>query len=570
MKQRFPRAPAHEFGKADAGETALLLEEKEDIEGDDGALEAGGEIDVFAFERIGYLCQYLTVGLLQGSISGMGYGLYICYLNVPSYVNASQSSLIEMAWSLKVLFALVSDSCPIFGLRRKPYMAIGWSIAAMGLLVVAAVPLPDPYYCKDASGRYDTHRVCNPEAAGSGALYAGLLATATCGYMLADVSADALTVQYARREPLKRRGSTQTLAYLGREVGSIASSLLVGFGMNGPDYNGSFAWGLSFNFICGLLGCVVLVQIPISIMLIEEPRPQTGAGQGTATLSMACSRMGTMLQSGATFEYVLYLFLGNCLGGISTTASSEITRQWAKVENLQYNLFKMGSGLLFILGLWATRTFFLNSSWRMMILLTSIIMSIIDAPFTFLTIFDVVRNQYFFLDEILLVAVPKAASFVVGVFVIVELAEEGSEGLAYGLLTTLGNLGNPVSTVLSNLIFGHFFHPSLSNAQNYIDDTPSFRWTVASSYLVSYIFSFGALLLLPLLPNQKDDAQERKRTRPRSKWFAVITVALAIFAFLYSLTVNVLTIFPSTACLEIAGGEGCDPIMTPIKPPAGQ
>ena len=176
----------------------------------------------------------------------------------------------------------------------------------------------------------------------------------------------------------------------------------------------------------------------------------------------------------------------------------------------------------------------------------------------------------FFLDEILLVAVPKAASFVVGVFVIVELAEEGSEGLAYGLLTTLGNLGNPVSTVLSNLIFGHFFHPSLSNAQNYIDDTPSFRWTVASSYLVSYIFSFGALLLLPLLPNQKDDAQERKRTRPRSKWFAVITVALAIFAFLYSLTVNVLTIFPSTACLEIAGGEGCDPIMTPIKPPAGQ
>ena len=65
--------------------------------------------------------------------------------------------------------------------------------------------------------------------------------------VVADVAADGLTVQYARREPLATRGTTQTTAYLVRTIGQIAAYLLVGFGMNGPEYNGSFSVGLSFG-----------------------------------------------------------------------------------------------------------------------------------------------------------------------------------------------------------------------------------------------------------------------------------------------------------------------------------
>lgn len=319
MKQRnLPRGISGRAfeGGSDDEKTPLMAETKDDKEeelgggsdegaGGDGALEPGGEVDVFAFHRCGYLAQYFVVGLMNASISSMGYGLYICYLNVPAYVNASQSSLIQMAWSLKVLFALISDACPIGGYRRKPYMALGWTIAAVMLSAVALTPLPDPYYCKDASGNYDTHRVCNKEAAHSGTLYAALLSIATCGMMFADVCADALTVQYARREPLKRRGSTQTLAYLTRECGSVVASLLVGFGMNGKEYNGSFERGLSFNFICGLLACAVMAQIPISLYLIDEP-PLKLDGKPPVTIASACGKMGTMLESGATFDYIMY------------------------------------------------------------------------------------------------------------------------------------------------------------------------------------------------------------------------------------------------------------------------
>ena len=124
----------------------LLPEEKKEDTLGDGALEAGGEIDVLNISRMGYLCQYFAVGLLATAIRSMAYGLYICYLNVPSYVSSSQQAIIDMAWSFKILFALISDSFPIFGCRRKPYMAFGWVLASICLGVIAAsMPLPPAY-----------------------------------------------------------------------------------------------------------------------------------------------------------------------------------------------------------------------------------------------------------------------------------------------------------------------------------------------------------------------------------------------------------------------------------------
>ena len=52
----------------------------------------------------------------------------------------------------------------------------------------------------------------------------------------------------------------------------------------------------------------------------------------------------------------------------------------------------------------------------------------VDMPFTFCTIFDVVRNQYFFLEDGLITSIPQAMNFVVSTYVMVELTEPGTEG----------------------------------------------------------------------------------------------------------------------------------------------
>lgn len=81
---------------------------------------------------------------------------------------------------------------------------------------------------------------------------------------------------------------------------------------------------------------------------------------------------------------------------------------------------------------------------------------------------------------------------------------------------------------------------------------------VALSYLLTYGFAVGSLLLLPLLPAQKADTQARKRSRPRGGVFAAINLSFIGLAVAYSLTTALLTVIPSTSCLEFVGGEGCD------------
>merc|ERR1711972_476325 len=85
--------------------------------------------------------------------------------------------------------------------------------------------------------------------------------------------------------------------------------------------------------------------------------------------------------------------------------------------------------------------------------------------------------------------IPYAANFVVGTYVIVEISDDGNEGLVYGWLTTVHNLGNPFARAIANQIFQRF-KPDISNAFHYIEDTHPFRSTVAWSYALSYAFTF--------------------------------------------------------------------------------
>merc|ERR1712217_483871 len=227
------------------------------------------------------------------------------------------------------------------------------------------------------------------------------------------------------------------------------------------------------------------------------------------------------------------------------------------VEVLQQQIFTLVGQFIFAFGLWQVKKRFLNYSWRKMLFITTVMLNVLDSVMVYLTIFDVVRNQYFYLGETVLDDIPTAANFVVSTFIIVEMADVGNEGMVYGLLTTIHNLGQPFSRAVGNQIFG-LFTPDLSDSANYIADTPAFRQTVAWSFGASYAFSVVAMLFLLLLPDQKPEAQQRKKEWPRSKWYGYLTVAMVSVAFAYSITVNFMTMSSETACLKLVGGQGCD------------
>jgi hypothetical protein len=268
---------------ASEDDSHLSLERTSGIDDDDEPLASGGVVNILTFHQSGYLAQYFAVGLIYGGLPATVYGFFIGYLNVPAYVYSTAGVIMTLPWSFKFLFGLLNDCVPIGGYRRKPYMCLGWAFCSAMLLLLAQKELPPPYWCRDESGVYVTTvtapdgskrpaEPCNASAALKGGGFALLMMLAALGYVVADVAADGLTVQYARREPRHQRGRTQTTAYMTRTMGQVTAILLIGFGMNSKEYNGTFERGLSFNAICAILAVPAGLMVPISWLLIQEQR----------------------------------------------------------------------------------------------------------------------------------------------------------------------------------------------------------------------------------------------------------------------------------------------------------
>mmetsp|Transcript_30623 Transcript_30623/g.88775 ORF Transcript_30623/g.88775 Transcript_30623/m.88775 type:complete len:611 (-) Transcript_30623:580-2412(-) len=532
-----------------------------------GAGSASGNLPVRTTRAfIGFCAQYFAVGIIYGGIPATVYGVFLGYLNVPSYVYATVAVISMLPWSFKFLFGLINDTMPIMGLHRKPYMMFGWGFCAVALLVLSHIPLPPPYWCVDgATGEYITMvrlkdgstkaaEPCNPQAAEEGGVYTFLLMAAAMGYVIADVAADGLTTEYAKAEPIERRGNTQTTAYITRTVGQCCSTVFIAIFMNDKRYNGSFNWGLSFEQVCFCLAIPAALMVPISGCLVVELPRQCEQRMSIRQYTHMCWEM---LKSKAFFYVVLYMFLTSAIGGISTTAGVQVKMRWAGVEAFEDKVFTLFGNFLFVFGLYLVKTRFLGASWHMMLIVTMVFLQVVDSIFTTITIFDVFRSPFFYLGEAVLTEIPMAANFVIGTFVIVEMADDGNEGLVYGLLTTAANLGGPISRAIGNQVYA-LFTPSLSDADNFIEDTPAFRRTVFYSFLLSYGFGCVSLATLYFLPRQKAEAQQWKKTWSRHPAYAWITVVMLASALVYSLAVNLMSMFPETMCLKFAGGDGCD------------
>jgi len=480
----------------------------------------------------GLYMQYYSVGLVCGALPSTLYGYFMGYLDVQSHVYVTAVQVVSLPWSFKFIYGIANDCLPIAGSHRRAYMVIGWTICTLALMALAQAEEP-----------HQGQR----SAAGTIAVK---MAMAAVGYIMADVAADALVVQYAKMEHADVRGTLQANVYLARTCGSIAAALLIGFCMNGHQYSGTFDWTLTFRQVCALLALQSAVMVPISWVYITEPKSTS-----RTTPRMYLRMCYTALQSRAMFYVATYSIAHGAIGGISTTAAPNVTKVWAGVHTLQAQLFSVLALVIFATGLVLVKRYLLQANWRHVIAGTTVLLTLVDAVFVYCTIYDVVRDQYFYLGESAVVMVPAAAKFLVTSFVVVELAEDGQEGMVYGLLTTLHNLGGPIARGLSNTLYGVAFD-GLSDAANYEKDTSSFRNTVAYSYAVAYGCGLLALLLLYYLPSQKTQAHAWKEL-PHKTWYARTTVGVLGIAWVYALAASALTMHPSTSCLKVAGGSGC-------------
>ncbi|OQR89098.1 transmembrane protein [Thraustotheca clavata] len=527
------------------------------------ALREGGALDLHSREAIGILGQYAAVGMVYGCLPALVYPVYVKYLNYDGYQSASYTVLVTLCWSFKVFLGMLTDCFPIGGYKRRPYMVIGWVICIISLCLMAFKPFPDSYIGKGLAGTSphditkirggnfsaltpDQVAMVNKNAPETGVYWILLSTLASFGYMMSDVAADAMVVQYAQREPIYIRGRIQSAIYSVRYACSMIPLLVIGVCMNGQQYDGSFNWSISPNIIFAMLIFPCIFAIWCTLFLVVEERDVKPYfwSYMQSLWSLMCRRV--------TWQICAFRFFSNFFYNFDSTVTLIIPSLWANVQPLTKSIFSVLNAMITSFAIYVCGRYGLNWNWRSTIAITTLCVMLIDSSVIMMTIWGVVRNQYFFTTSLLPDSLPAGIRFIISGYCAVEIADIGNEGMVFGLVTTIVNLATPFSTVCYKFIDSYF---TLSS-QDLAADTNSVRWSVTYSYFVAYAFKLISLSFLVLLPPQKAAVQKLKRTGGSSRKAAIILTAGFIIALLFSIITNIMALYPQTSCYRIAGGNG--------------
>jgi MFS family permease len=520
------------------------------------ALRAGEVPNIWSREYIGLLAQYAAIGIVYGGLPRTVYPFMNNYLHMDGYQTLSARVLLTIPWSCKLFMGIISDCFPMWRFRRRPYMVLGWLFCSSMLLVMVFMDQGKPFYLDSTFRGLDLSKMSSSELKGkinwnapkTGASYIVLMMMASVGYMIADVSSDGLMVELAQREPEKTRGNIQSTVYMVRSLAMILAALLVGFGLNGVDYGGSFSWSMHISELMIIMVVSSVLAIPFAIFFIHE---QAVSSQPSFQRYMIS--LWDLLQNRAMLQVMSYRFFSGVFDGFTITAGDPIQRYWAKVKPLNESIFSVIGLSVFTIALWFTKRHGLMWDWRRVIIVTVVVVILIDSIVSFLTIWDIVRNQWFWLGTPILEELPSAMNFLISAFVVVEMADLGNEAAVYGLLTTISNLSSPFASCLSKNVNGLFD----VDVESIIRDDYTVRLHVTYTYIIAYVMKILSLGWLVLLPRQKAEVQQLKKNGGKSRVGGIICIIIASFALLWSIVTNLLSIFSSTACLKIAGGNGC-------------
>ncbi|KUF77725.1 hypothetical protein AM587_10003359 [Phytophthora nicotianae] len=331
---------------------------------EDGALREGGMPGLTSKENAGLLFQYAVVGLVYGLLPETIYPFMQNYLNCSGAQVTAASQLVVLPWSFKVFYGILSDCRPICGYRRRPYMLIGWGLCFLMLLIMCIMPIGKPYFTVPSDRDVDVadytpeiEARINHSAPDEGAKYVIIMFFAAVGYVLSDVCADSITCELAQREPIDKRGKTQSCIYTVRTAMVIFGEILVGFFFNGEEYGGTFDFSLSFPQLVIIVTVLTLPVFPMTWFFIHEEKSTAANFRAYITdfWNLLCSR--------AMYQIIVYLFFSGIFANITYTGSTPVASHMVGVTPVNSTLSDILSNLLFADGIMITSKWGLHSVW---------------------------------------------------------------------------------------------------------------------------------------------------------------------------------------------------------------
>jgi MFS family permease len=151
-----------------------------------------------------FLLSYANLGLLILVILEMK-DFCKSYLGVQPDQLQTISAILMLPWSFKFLYAMISDSVPILGYRRKYYLIFNGFMSFFSCAMI----FPDYFH--------------------SVYLVVGLLTVCQMAAASTDIIVDAIMVKEARKDPERGSEDLQTISFMTMGVAGIAGSVIGAF-----------------------------------------------------------------------------------------------------------------------------------------------------------------------------------------------------------------------------------------------------------------------------------------------------------------------------------------------------
>ena len=487
-------------------------------------------------ENLAVPCCYLLVGLLQGLSSPL-INVLPLDLGATEAQQTTLSSIRSLPASFKLVFGFVSDTVPIAGYRRKPYMLIGWLVASLSMLgLLLLTDLNDIHprnsgcwtnsnadtadnSLDDTTTNSNTNSTIPVNAPSIPFLSMAILLFGT-GFWVADVMGDSIVAEKAKLEPPHARGSVQSSCYAYRFFGIMIAAPLSTYMYStvGPFY------------VVLLLSLLPMSILPLIYLLHEQheaPRAST-TDQCREIWNTVCSR--------AVWQPMGVVYLYNVMQ-VGNSAWREFLVTVLHFTSCQLNLILITAYILLYLGIMSYKYWFISWSWRKVYVVTTVLNGIFSALQVLLIkgITFGLSNFWFALGDDAFSEFIAGIQFLPTTIMMVHLCPAGSEGASYAMFTTVNNSALTLSSAFSTMLL-RIWDVSRSTLE-----AGNLSGMVNLTYLTTAM-QVGAICFVGWLPAFKDDLTALKDDQHRSRVGGFIFLFITGASILYAVGVGVLNI----------------------------
>nr|CCA25832.1 FolateBiopterin Transporter (FBT) Family putative [Albugo laibachii Nc14] len=490
-------------------------------------------------EALGIIIQYAAVGLIYGMIPGTIYPFLQNYYNMEGPEIVAARSLCLLPWSFRIVYSILTDCVPIGGYRRRPYLLLGWSLCIAMLLLMAFIEVEPPYYT-DPSVRFvlpkrytqDQKESIHAETRPSASKSIMCMMWTAFGYVLVDVTADIMLVEFTQREPDSIRGHTHSVAYTVRCIAMIVANCITGICFNGKEYGGTFDFFLTFPELMFCFAIFLLPIFPMAWFLVYENRFEA------RPIRPYLQDIWIALQTRFVYQSLAFKFLSGVCSNFTSVALDPMQMYWLKVTPFMEKIANVVSLGSVAVTFFSVAKYGLQWSLRKTIIGSVFISIVLDSLRTLSATWNYIRNPWLWLFIPILEQVPQAISFILTTYAALEIGGVGREAAIYGLLTTVSSLAEPVGQTISKLVNAPF---CITN-KVIQEDSDEIRMQITITLVIKYATQLVALAWLPLLPLKKQKTTRLAAGRT-DQVIGLCTIGYLLMALLGSIASNLVSIF---------------------------